>query len=560
MPTSTPRPLILSGADAGFFRSLWQFLLSAERTGASDTFRWRVSDLGMEPDQLRRLNRRFPWCEVVPFAFDSYPPHVALSAKSYAWKPIILADALAATTSPVFWFDSATLLHEALDRPLAILRTHGLWVLKSQSPLFRKCDPAVLDALHVPLEARHLTERAAGAIGIDPQHPAAMELAQAWKRHALEAAHIVPVNAASFHKQDQSLLNCLLLTAACKREITLTDDEIDISSFRPYRGLSTRNKVAADAPAWLDPLLRLRQSMVKGADRLYHRLREFDDTTLDGLRRWYKEHFTVHVRNLASGEAREIPGPRYGYYADPFIWRHGSTIALFMEEFQYARDNGRLVVMELSDALEPLSVKPVTAPPFQGEITSHASYPFVFELDGVPHMIPETGERRSVDLFICDRWPDRWVLRRRLLFGIDAVDSMVVQRDGLWWLLTSVHDGQGNRHLEIHFTDDLLTGKFLPHPRNGAKPYTTARHGTGRNAGFLTAAEDGTLFRIMQHSTDHYGQGACAMEITLLDRQAFQEVPVDCIPGLPLSVTSLNTHHLSRCGDLVAYDVRDRVR
>ena len=49
------RPIILSAADWRYFRSLWQFLLSAERTGLFKTCTWRVYDLGLYQHQLKRL-------------------------------------------------------------------------------------------------------------------------------------------------------------------------------------------------------------------------------------------------------------------------------------------------------------------------------------------------------------------------------------------------------------------------------------------------------------------------------------------------------------------------
>ena len=86
-------------------------------------------------------------------------------------------------------------------------------------------------------------------------------------------------------------------------------------------------------------------------------------------------------------------------------------------------------------------------------------------MNGKVYMIPETGERRSIDLYVCEQWPDLWRLERRLLFGLDAVDTMTLWSDGLWWLFTSVRTGTHNRHLEIFFTDDLLKGTLHAHPR-----------------------------------------------------------------------------------------------
>ena len=552
--------MILSAADSRYFRSLWQFLLSAERTGLSRTWAWRVYDLGLEADQIQRLRQRFPWCELIKFDFSQYPEHVALAAKSYAWKPLIIAANLVGAEAPVFWFDSATILRTALLRPLSIVAENGIWTLRSKTPLHRRCDPRVLEALAVPLSVQHLPERAAGALGFNPQHPAAVQLAMDWKRHALVRELVIPDNAAACHKQDQSIFNCLLLKAAAEGTLTLTEEDVDISAASPTRDITTRNIITPDVPGWADRFMRLWFSAYKSADQLSHHWKNFDDTWLDGARRWWKEHFTVYVTDLGRGITRAIPSPAYGYYADPFLWQHNGSNWLFVEEFQYARGRGRLIVMELTDNLEPVSPRPLASTRFYGDFDCHASFPHLFEMNGKVCMIPETGERRAIDLYVCEKWPDLWRLERRLLFGLDAVDTMTLWSDGLWWLFTSVRTGAHNRHLEIYFTDDLLRGKLHAHPRNTAQLYEGARNGTGRNAGYLARSSAGVITRLLQNSEHYYGQGVQAMKVTALSTEHFAEQPVGQIPELPIVTPGFSSHHVSRAGNLIAYDVRDRVR
>lgn len=554
------RPMILSAADSRYFRSLWQFLLSAERTGLSRTWAWRVYDLGLEADQIQRLRQRFVWCELITFEFSQYPGHVALAAKSYAWKPVIIADNLLGAEAPVFWFDSATILHTALKRPLSIIAENGIWTLRGKSSLSGICDPRVLDALQAPVAVWHLPYRAGGVMGFDPKHPAAVQLATEWKRHALIQEHIVPANAAGYHKQDQAVFSCLLLKAAAEGAITLTVDDVDISSASPAKDVTTRNVVNPEVPTWADPLARLYYFGYKKADQLSHRWNNFTDTRLDGARRWWKEHFTVYVMDVGRGITRAIPSPPYGYYADPFIWHHNGSNWLFVEEFQYARDQGRLVVMELAVSLDPVTPRPLASTLFCGDFDCHASFPHLFEMNGTVYMIPETSERRSVDLYACEHWPDRWRFERRLLFGIDAVDTMTLWSDGVWWLVTSVRSGRQNRHLEIFFTDDLLTGTLQAHPVNKARLYEDLRNGTGRNAGYLSKFSDGTIMRLMQKSGRYYGEGVAPMKVMDLTTEHFAEQPAESIPELPIVTPGFSTHHVSRAGNLIAYDVRDKVR
>jgi hypothetical protein len=298
----------------------------------------------------------------------------------------------------------------------------------------------------------------------------------------------------------------------------------------------------------------------KSADQLYHRLRILDNTLVDGFRRSRKEHFTIKIMRTGTGETLTIPSPRYGYLADPFIHIRDRQIFIFAEEFSFAKDRGHLVAIALDNDLAVSSVLPVDFSPGFMALDCHASFPFLFAHDGSIYMIPETHQRGSVDLFVSERWPDRWRLVRRLLFGFDAADTMVLQHEGLWFLITSVERSLPNRQLEIYYTDNLMTGAFTAHPVNARGLYGQARHGTGRNAGFLGRLHDGTLARLMQLSERYYGEGLSPMRISRLSPDEFAEHTVDGIDLFPGMAPGFRSHHASRYGDLVVFDERDRAR
>jgi len=558
--TGSTQPLILTAADHRFARTLSQFLLSAERHGEHQRSRWIVFDLGLSDADRALLRKRFGWAELRRFAFEDHPPHVALASGSYGWKPVAIREAAADHRGPIFWFDSGTVLKRPLDAALASLGKQGFWGLRSQTALALKCDPRVLDALSVPLEVRHIREYAAGAVGFDLSTPLGQQLVEDWGRHALIAEHIVPEGYAAFHKHDQALLNCLLAKAAHEGRFESTLDEIDISSRSPSKLVATRNYVRPNVPLRADPLVRAYRQVLKDTDRVYHRLRHFDDTRIDGWRRRRKEHFSVFVTDLGKGTTASIPGPRGGYYADPFVWQRDGRTWLFVEEFVYARDRGHLTVLALDDDLAVISATPVALLPGYAALDCHASFPFIFEHEGETYMVPETHERGAVDLFVCERWPDRWRLVRRLLFGVNAVDSMVIRAGGTWYLITSTQGRWPNRHLEIFSAPDLLSGCFRAHPVNNQGIYGDKPFGTGRNAGSIDRNTDGTLTRLMQESRNHYGEGVQPMRIDELSPQRFTESPaltIDCLPGVESGFPS---HHVSRAGNLLAYDTRDRAR
>jgi hypothetical protein len=415
-----------------------------------------------------------------------------------------------------------------------------------------------MDALAVPPEVRHFPEYAAGAVGFDTRQPLGRQLLADWAAHAAIEDHIVPAGYASFHKHDQAVLNCLLAKATFEGRFVPTTEEIDICSAHPSRLISTRNFVPNGRPLWADPVLRAGFAAWKAGDRVYHKLRIFDDTRIDGWRRRRQDHFSVILRDLGTGREAVIPFPD-GYYADPFITRRDGKLWLFVEAFVYARDRGHLTVMGIDDELSVTSTQTVEFVPGFVALDCHASFPYIFELDGETYMIPETYERRAVDLFICDVWPHRWRLVRRLLSGLDAVDTMLVRRGGLCYLITSVQGEHPNRHLEIYSAGDLLSGRFTPHPVNNQFIYGHNAHGTGRNAGFIEQQPDGSLIRLMQDSRSYYGESIRPMHIVTLDPLAFREEPIEKIDSLPGIIPGFPTHHATRSGDVLAFDTRDRV-
>jgi hypothetical protein len=540
---------VVTAADHPYWRCLWQLLLSAERRGAHRHHRFVAYDLGLGEEPLAELVRRFSWCEFRPFDFAAHPPHVAMRHRNLAWKPCIIDALLDETGGAVLWLDSATILKTDLRAVERQIRAEGVLALRGQSPLGARSHPATLGALGAPLEILDRPERAAGAVGFDPAHAAARRIVRDWRRWALRPEVIAPADPYfPGHRYDQAIVSALLLMAEFRGEITLTGDEIDISSAAPMRWMSSRNKLPPSFPRRLDRLARLYYAAWKLGDRRLIALERWKRTRLWGLERWWRESFTVSLADGAGREAALRPAG-WCYYADPFLWRRDGRIFLFVEQFLYGANRGRIACLEIGDDLSAGPAAPVL------DLGVHASFPFLFAYRDQLFMVPETCEARAVDLFVCERFPDRWRLARRLLYGLDAADSVLFPWQGRWWLLTSVRLEQGTgRHLEIHFTDDPLSGDWRAHPVNARRLYADAPHGSHRNAG-APLIEGDTLLRPVQMSRRHYGEGMAMMRIDRLTPEEFSESRIEH------AVTDrLGGHHVSWAGGLMARDVRTRAR
>lgn len=251
---------ILTGADRGYFRELCQLLLSARRHGV--LHRCRVFDLGLSSRQRRRLEELFHPIDIRTFPFDAHPPHVRMAARSYAWKPIILAESMIEDGCPVLWLDSATVIHSDLEDLRRKITRDSQYVPISggrDSTVERWTHQATLERLSVPPgdPLRQARQRAGGVCGFDPTFPLVLDLVLRWRDLALDAGCIVPPGSnRSNHRQDQAILTILLLRAARDRGLVLTPEEIDVGSAAPIPCLSARNKVPGWMPLFLDPILR----------------------------------------------------------------------------------------------------------------------------------------------------------------------------------------------------------------------------------------------------------------------------------------------------------------
>jgi hypothetical protein len=264
---------IVTAADRKYERTLWQMLRSAERCALPDAHRFVAFDLGMTPGGRERLRRRFRWCRIEPFDFRGAPPHIGRLV-SCAWKPLAIDEVLRQEEGLVLWLDSATLFHGSLAQIFDRIARHGVFTLVGQSALTRWCHPDTLRDMAVPAEDFAKPCRFGGALGFDAGRTSVGDLVARWRACALREACIDPPGASrANHRFDQSVLTNLLYAFERDRGLTLTSEEVDISSCHPVPWISTRNKVARWIPRAADPLTRAYYAIYKRVDRFVLRTR-----------------------------------------------------------------------------------------------------------------------------------------------------------------------------------------------------------------------------------------------------------------------------------------------
>ena len=205
-----PKPplTILSACGSRHFPRLLNLLHSIERSRVDA--RTIVYDLGLEESENRALAERAG--AVRKFDFATQPPHVDIRVNrgEYAWKPIIVADALAELGGLVLWLDAGNLVFGDLARVKSILVTHGVYTPLSGGTIGEWTHPDSLRYLGVTPDLLRKRNRNAAIVGFNAGHRGAPELAELWKQCALAKPCIAPAGSdKSNHRQDQAVLSVL---------------------------------------------------------------------------------------------------------------------------------------------------------------------------------------------------------------------------------------------------------------------------------------------------------------------------------------------------------------
>jgi hypothetical protein len=319
---------------------------------------------------------------------------------------------------------------------------------------------------------------------------------------------------------------------------------------RGLRDLAERGATTAEAGAPAPPPLKP-TNLAMAALSLRHALRYARRKLLDLVtnEQWYLAYRFEDAPGDFTRLLEAMP-PKDRYWADPFPvrTRDGRTF-LFFEELRYKDPKGRILAMEIDREKGP-------GEPFLVlERDYHLSYPHVFEWQGQYWMVPESSKNRTVTLFRCESFPDRWVEERDLLRGIEAVDTTLEEIDGRWWMFVNVTAyGAGNRdELHVYHAETPL-GPWTPHAGNPVRSDCRGARPAGR-----LFRRDGKLFRPAQNCAGGYGTSIVIHRIDVLTTSAFRETPVaEILPDW--DPKARRAHTINRCEGFLVLDLLRRRR
>jgi hypothetical protein len=239
---------------------------------------------------------------------------------------------------------------------------------------------------------------------------------------------------------------------------------------------------------------------------------------------------------------RTIPNPGLRCLADPFpiAWR--GKMYVFAEDFDHLEGKGVISVIPF-DADGPCGDPvPVLAEPW------HLSYPFLYQDQTGIWMIPESSEKRELNIYRGTDFPTRWVREATLLQDVCVADATILRHSGRFWMFTTEsRSGRSTDSLSI-FVADRLLGPWRPHLKNPVLLDVASARSGGN-----VVVRNGRLWRPVQDCRTRYGGALGLAEILELDESKYCQI-VRTVLRPCAAWAGRRLHTLNRAGNLECID------
>jgi hypothetical protein len=259
--------------------------------------------------------------------------------------------------------------------------------------------------------------------------------------------------------------------------------------------------------------------------------------------RWNVAYTRCDWRNAVLLRGRKLKALPFHFLADPFIATKDGRDFCFVEDYDYLKRRGSIVVYELSIDGD---VRAGTAL----EESFHLSFPFLFEYNGEIYMSPETAEKREIRIYKSMEFPLKWKLEKVAMSNVSAADTMFFKQDGKWWMFTNIDSTEtGDYCCELSiFSSDSPFGVWRPHALNPV----IVDAGRARNGGLI--GREGNFFRVSQaQGFDKYGKSCSINKICQLTDSNYEE---SCVAEITptFNVDVVGAHHMHSNGSITVFD------
>lgn len=235
--------------------------------------------------------------------------------------------------------------------------------------------------------------------------------------------------------------------------------------------------------------------------------------------------------------------PANAFWADPFLFPYKEETYVFFENYDYKKKKagiscGKVVDNKIKDIQDVLN------------LDYHLSYPFMIEEDGDIYMMPETSNAKRVEIYKCERFPDKWSLYSTAFEGEIVSDtSYYKDAQGQRWLFLTRGEGDLSSELYIYKIDSLKMNIIEPHVQNPVIIDTRIAR-----CGGPIFEQEGQLYRPSQcNIKDIYGYGLNINRIKKLTIEEYEEEKVATVePNFRKHISA--THHLHQIEGMFVFD------
>lgn len=253
------------------------------------------------------------------------------------------------------------------------------------------------------------------------------------------------------------------------------------------------------------------------------------------------------------GNFKSLKPSKDKFWADPFVIIRNERYYIFVEEFIYKKNKGHISVLEIDRGGSLISTRKIIDRPY------HMSYPFVFEVDDDFYMIPESAGNKTIDLYKCIDFPDKWVFAKTIMNNINAVDTTLFHYNHKWWLFTVIDKlddpKESSPELFLFYNNDFTSDNWISHPLN---PIVTDVR-TARPAGKIFMRDD-KIYRPSQDCAGNYGNSFNINRIIKLSETDYEEESVVKVkPDWNKNLKGTHTFNFNEDFTIIdAYSIRRR--
>ena len=237
------------------------------------------------------------------------------------------------------------------------------------------------------------------------------------------------------------------------------------------------------------------------------------------------------------------------YFADPFVIESKNKHYIFVEDYNFKMSKGSISVIEIDQNNNQKLFSDVIKEKF------HLSFPFIFEYKNDLYIVPESSADKSIRLYKCINFPNKWIYCYNLISNINCADTIIIKKHEYYWLLTSISDKNDfSSQLNIYYSDSPISQNWKDCSNNPVR----FNIDKARNAG-LIVDETEKIFRPTQTcgynkiGDNQYGRTIIIRQVKSISAYDFQETYHSTIEPIFKS-NLLGVHHMSYIKNFTVLD------